>query len=179
MSTINVSDVIETLEQGFEEIFRQHYQMAYATAYGMLGNSQDADDVAQTVFLRLLHREFPRDLLKNPKAYLYRAAVNESLNVIRSRKRSIVTADAETIDVPEHSADEFAEELHQRLYEAVAKLSPGAADILVLRYVHKNSIADIAKLFGTSRSTIAVNLYRSRARLKKLMRASSQSGGPL
>jgi RNA polymerase sigma factor (sigma-70 family) len=104
--------------------------------------------------------------VKNPKAYLYRAAVNESLNVIRSRKRSLITADAETIDVPQH-------------YEAVAKLNPGAADILVLRYVHQYSIADIAKLLGTSRSTIAVNLYRSRARLKKLMRASSPSGGGL
>jgi DNA-directed RNA polymerase specialized sigma24 family protein len=45
--------------------------------------------------------------------------------------------------------------------------------------VHKYSIADIAALLGTSRSTIAVNLYRSRARLKKLMRASSESGGCL
>jgi RNA polymerase sigma-70 factor (ECF subfamily) len=179
MSTINVSDVIEALDQGFEEIFRQHYRMAYATAYGMLGNSEDADDVAQTIFLRLLHREFPTDLVKNPKAYLYRAAVNESLNVIRSRKRSIVRTDAEPIETPQHSADESAEELHQRLYEALAKLNPGAADVLVLRYVHKYSIADIAALLGTSRSTIAVNLYRSRARLKKLMRASSESGGCL
>jgi RNA polymerase sigma-70 factor (ECF subfamily) len=178
MSTINVSDVIvEALEQTFEEIFREHYRMAYRTAYGVVGNSEDADDVAQTIFLRLLHRELPRDLVKNPKAYLYRAAVNESLNFIRSRKRIILTGDAELFETPQPAADESAEEIHQRLYEAVAMLNPGAAHILVLRYVHKYNLREIAKLLGTTRSTIAVSLFRSRARLKKWMRASSISGG--
>jgi RNA polymerase sigma-70 factor (ECF subfamily) len=178
MSTINVSDVIvESLEQTFEEIFREHYRMAYRTAYGVIGNSEDADDVAQTIFLRLLHREFPNDLVKNPRAYLYRAAVNESLNFIRARKRRILTGDAELFEAPQPASDESAEEIHRSLYEAVAKLNPGAAQVLVLRYVHKSSIADIAKLLGTTRSTIAVSLFRSRARLKKLMRASSLSGG--
>src|SRR5881392_747042 len=71
MSTVNVSDVIvEALEQGYEEIFREHYQMAYRTAYGVTGNAEDAEDVVQTIFLRLVRREFPHDLKKNPKAYL-------------------------------------------------------------------------------------------------------------
>jgi RNA polymerase sigma-70 factor (ECF subfamily) len=177
MSTVNVSDGIgEALEPTFEEIFREQYRMAYRTAYGVIGNSEDADDVAQTIFLRLLHREFPKDLVKNPKAYLYRAAVNESLNLIRSRKRSILTGDVERFEAPP-AVDESAEDIHRSLYEAVAKLNPGAAHILVLRYVHKYSLGEIAKLLGTTRSTIAVSLFRSRARLKKWMRASSLSGG--
>src|SRR6185295_11251160 len=177
MST-NVSDAIgEALEPTFEGIFREHYRMAYRTAYGVIGNSEDADDVAQTIFLRLLHREFPKDLVKNPKAYLYRAAVNESLNLIRSRKRSILTGDAEQFEAPQAAADDSAEEIHRSLYEAVVKLNPGAAHILILRYVHKYNLGEIAKLLGTSRSTIAVSLYRSRVRLKKWMRASSSSGG--
>jgi len=178
MSTVNVSDRIgEALEPTFEEIFREHYRMAYRTAYGVIGNSEDADDVAQTIFLRLLHREFPKDLVKNPKAYLYRAAVNESLNLVRSRKRSILTGDADRFEGPQPTVDESAEDIHRSLYEAVAKLTPGSAHILVLRYVHKYSLGEIARLLGTTRSTIAVSLFRSRARLKKWMRASSQSGG--
>jgi RNA polymerase sigma factor (sigma-70 family) len=171
---VNVSDVIvEGLEPAFEEMFREHYRMAYRTAKGVIGSSQDAEDVAQTIFLRLLHREFPAELVQNPRAYLYRAAVNESLNVIRSRKRSLLTGDADRIEAPSAAATDSAEEIHQRLYEAVAQLSPSAAHMLVLRYVHKYSLAEIAKLLGTSRSTIAVTLFRSRARLKKLLRAAS------
>jgi RNA polymerase sigma factor (sigma-70 family) len=120
---MSASDVIvEALGQAFEEIFREHYRMAYRTAYGVLGNSLDADDVAQTIFLRLLHQEFPKDLLRNPKAYHYRAAVNESLNLVRSRKRSIVTSNPERLEGPQPAADDSAEEIHRSLYEAVAQL---------------------------------------------------------
>jgi RNA polymerase sigma-70 factor (ECF subfamily) len=171
---MSASDVIvEVLEQAFEEIFREHYRMAYRTAYGVLGNSLDADDVAQTIFVRLLHRDFPKDLLKNPKAYLYRAAVNESLNLVRSRKRSVVTSGVERLEAIQPVADDSAEEIHRRLYEAVAQLTPSSAQILILRYVHEYSITEIAKLLDTTRSTIAVSLFRSRARVRKLMRASS------
>jgi RNA polymerase sigma-70 factor, ECF subfamily len=162
--------VIEALEQEFEQIFREHYRMAYRTAYGVTGNAQDAEDVVQTIFLRLLRREFPPDLKKNPKAYLYRAAVNLSLNTIRDRKRRPTIGDAEQLSaLPQPDSPE---DTHKRLYEAVSDLSPESANILILRYVHDYSDAEIAKLLGTTRGTIAVSLYRSRARLRKMMRVS-------
>ena len=165
-----IADVIvEVLEHEFEELAREHYQMAYHTAYAVLGRAEDAEDVAQTVFLRLLHQGTSREAKRNPRAYIYRAAVNESLNLIRSRKKQILTDEAHRF-AAEPPPAEPAEEIHDRLYAAIAKLSPGAAHILLLRYVHKYSDAEIAKLLGTSRGTIAVSLYRSRARLKKLMR---------
>ena len=176
MSAVTMSGVTsEPLAQEFDQLFREHYQLVYRTAYGVTGNVEDAEDVVQTIFLRLVRREFPHDLKKNPKAYLYRAVVNESLNLIRARKRHIVVAgDVEDFeDARSAPTPNAAEEIHKRLYEAVAELSPGAAHILILRYVHNCSDAEIAKLLGTTRGTIAVSLYRSRARLRKLMRVSS------
>jgi RNA polymerase sigma-70 factor (ECF subfamily) len=98
--------------------------------------------------------------------------VNQSLNTIQATKRRILIDDPERLRIPAAVPENnSAEEIHQRLYEAVAQLSPGAAHVLILRYVHNYSDAEIAKLLGTSRGTIAVSLYRSRSRLKKLMRA--------
>jgi RNA polymerase sigma factor (sigma-70 family) len=57
------------------------------------------------------------------------------------------------------------------LYEAIAKLKPKSAEILILRYVHNKSDAEIARMLGVSRGTIALRLFRSRARLKQLLRA--------
>ena len=163
---------VAAVEPDFEAIFREHYRTVYRTAYGVTGSAQDAEDVAQTVFLRLLHgrsREW-----KNPGAYLYRAAVNESLTLIRSRKRQVRKEDASRSPaLTGHADTESAEDIHRRLYEAVAELGRKAAEILILRYVHDYSDAQIATLLGTSRGTIAVSLYRSRARLRKLLRASS------
>src|SRR5262245_53193514 len=77
----------EVLEERFEEIFRQHGPFVYRTAYSITGNRQDAEDVAQTLFLKLLQRDLPSTLLRNPKAYLCRAAINLALNTVRSKKR--------------------------------------------------------------------------------------------
>ena len=174
MSTLNASDVIvKILEREFEEVFRLHHDMVFRTAYGVLGNSSDAEDVVQTIFLRLLNRGATPDLTRNAAGYLYRAAVNESLTLIRSRKRLVLVSDAEDVEAavtPE--LVDSTEDIHRLLYEAVAELPPRSAQILILRYVHRNTDAEIARLLGTSRGTIAVALYRARARLRKWISAS-------
>ena len=57
-----------------------------------------------------------------------------------------------------------------RLRDALAELNPKAVEILILRHVHGYSDAEIAKLLRTSRGTIAVSLFRTRARLRKSIR---------
>jgi RNA polymerase sigma-70 factor, ECF subfamily len=163
----------EPFPQAFEDLFQENYVLVYRTAYGVTGRVEDAEDVAQTVFLRLLRREKPRELLKNPKGYLYRAAVNLSLTIVQTRQRRARTETGEelAISVPSRASSQ-AEALHQKLYAAIAQLKPKAASILILRYLHNYSDADIATLLGTSRGVIAVTLHRSRARLKKLLDAS-------
>jgi RNA polymerase sigma-70 factor (ECF subfamily) len=163
----------ESLPQEFEDLFQEHYVLVYRTAYGITGRVEDAEDVVQTLFLRLLKRERPRDFLKHPKAYLYRAAVNLSLTVVQTRqRRASLEASEELATSIAARASNRTEELHLKLYEAIARLKPKAASILILRYLHNYSDAEIAKLLGTSRGVIAVTLYRSRARLRKLLDAA-------
>src|SRR5215813_4613190 len=125
MSTVTVSDVTNRpLAQELEQIFREHYQLVYRTACRVTGNAEDAADVLQTIFLRLLRREFPYDLKKNPKAYLYRAAVNSSLDTIRSRQRRALTYAGERLaDRACGDESRCGEEMHQRLLGAIAELS--------------------------------------------------------
>jgi RNA polymerase sigma factor (sigma-70 family) len=112
---------------------------------------------------------------RNAAGYLYRAAVNASLSIIRSRKHLALTSESERLEVAIHgnSPADAAAEAHQRVTELLAELAPEAAEILTLRYLHNYSDADIAKLLGTSRGAIAVRLVRVRARLRKFMQASS------
>jgi|SRR6516164_7851352 RNA polymerase sigma-70 factor (ECF subfamily) len=156
--------------QEFDDLFQEHYVLVYRTAYGVTGRVEDAEDVVQTIFLRILKSEKPRELLKNPRGYFYRAAVNLSLTILRTRRRRVLTevSDELAISLPARASSR-AEELHRRLYDAIAQLNPKAASIVILRYLHDYSDAEIAKLLGTSRGVIAVTLYRSRARLRKLL----------
>jgi RNA polymerase sigma-70 factor (ECF subfamily) len=176
MSIAAVPRTSETLAPEFEEIFREHCRLVYRTAFTVTGNHQDAEDVLQNIFLKLLEREFQPDLETNPRAYLYRAAVNMSLKTIRSRKRRRLVDGVECLETPalitETGPYPEHDEIRRHLRDAIAQLKPRAVEILVLRYEHNYSDADIAKMLGKSRGTVAVTLYRARARLKKLLRAS-------
>jgi len=155
------------LPEEFEELFRDHHVLVFRTAYSVTGNAQDAEDVLQTIFLRIIRREFPPSLRKNPKAYLYRAAINVSLNVIRSRRHEIA---GELMEMPIAAVESnWSDELRKNLSRAITLLKPRAVEILVLHYEHNYSDAEIAKMLGTSRGTVAVSLYRSRKRLRKLL----------
>src|SRR5262245_52594817 len=129
----------------FERLFREHAPLVYRTAYAVMGNREDADDILQTVFVKLLRRECPPDLARNPEAYLYRAAVNLSLDTLKIRRRQPQrTDDPEHVQAPPSTEVTFDDALHRHLYEAIAQLTPEAAEILILRYVHNTSDARIA-----------------------------------
>src|SRR6185503_13999637 len=122
MSTVAISDIAgEAVPQELEDIFREHNKLVYRTAYSVTGTAEDAEDVLQSLFLRFLGRGFPPDLRTNPKGYLYRAAFNMSLNIVRSRKKHLSSVDAERIQMPAPRTDSgFAEEMDRRLYAAIA-----------------------------------------------------------
>jgi RNA polymerase sigma-70 factor, ECF subfamily len=156
----------------FESIFKAHAQLMYRTAYGVLGTHHDAEDVVQTIFLKLIRQEFPPDLERNAEAYLYRAAVNASLSTIRNRRHEILVETWQQFDQTAE-IESGADEQHRHLYEAIAKLKPEAAQIVILRYMHNKSDAEIARLLGVSRGSIALKLFRSRMKLRKWLRESS------
>jgi RNA polymerase sigma-70 factor (ECF subfamily) len=178
---VNVTVAAVTQETGiaeFDELFREHYRLIYRTALAITGKSEDAEDVLQTIFLRLLRREFPPDLKKNPRAYLYRGAVNASLSVLRARRRRLQIHDIDTIQSLYASNDgnpDSNNDTHARLIDALSHLNASAVELLMLRYFHAYSDAEIAKLLGTTRGSVAVRLFRARAQLKKLMKASGEN----
>jgi RNA polymerase sigma factor (sigma-70 family) len=171
MSKLAVSSVMSSsLKQELEKLFRENHKMLYRTAYSLLDNPADAEDVPQTIFLRLLRTGITPDLQKNPRGYLYRAAVNQSLNIVRSRKREPSTGDLDSVEISAPALDsDSIEDDHRRLTEAMTELEPEAAQILILRYMHNASGAEISKLMGISLGSVHLRLFRVRARLRKLM----------
>ena len=71
-----------------EDLFQAHHGRVFRTAQRITGSAADAEDVLQTVFLRLVKGRDDYDWSRNPEAYLSRAAINASLDLLRSRTRS-------------------------------------------------------------------------------------------
>ena len=148
----------------------------FATAYRITGNAGDAEDVLQTVFLRLLRRDRNADPLEKPESYLRRAAINAALDVIRSRQAE------QTVPLPEESSGESSGRmqtapaqadvsgLRQALSRAIAELKPRPAEIFALRFLEGLSNQEIAEALGISQVRVAVIVHRTRMQLRKELR---------
>jgi RNA polymerase sigma-70 factor, ECF subfamily len=158
------------LDPEIEKLFREYCQLIYRTAYGITRDYGDADDVLQAIFLKLLRSELPTNLTRNPAGYLHRMAVNHSLNLLRSKDRRRETQNVDDLQIAQPTTDESHEERHRRLLDALSTLNPQALEMLMLHYKHNYSDAQIARMLGKSRGTVAVTMYRIRARLKKLLK---------
>ena len=156
-----------------ERIFREHHALVFRSAYRITGNATDAEDVLQTVFLRLLRLERGEGLSESsPGSYLHRAAVNAALDLVRNRRTWRATPLEEVViplEDPQPRPEQLREgrEIRARIRESLAGLSPKMAEIFALRYFEGYDNHEIARMLRTSRSTVAVLLHRARHRLKK------------
>jgi len=159
--------------QELELLFQEHHDQVFRTAYRVTGSAVDAEDVLQTVFLRLVRRKEKLDLSPSPGSYLHRAAVNASLDLLRSRTRSrSVSIEEVAFDAP-HSTEPNPEtqqvdrELQNQIRQSLATLGTKAAEIIVLKYFEGHSNLEIARMLGTTQMVIGVLLHRARTRLRK------------
>ena len=150
-----------------EALYRAHHALVFRAAYRTTGSASDAEDVLQTVFLRLLRRPDTLLAVDGAEGYLHRAAVNASLDVLRARRRvSDANPDGEdTRYAPDRL--HYSEEIRQWLREAVSRLNRMEAEVVVLRFFEGKPNHEIAELLGTTAGTVAVALHRARKRLQR------------
>ena len=155
-----------------ESLFRIHHGRVFRTAQRITGCAADAEDVLQTVFLRLIKGQEAYDL-QNAAAYLSRAAINASLDLLRSRARSrsvgLSEVDSEALESKSQNpeAQHADRELQTLVRQAVARLGETAGEMFVLRYYEGCDNKEIARLMETSPLVVGVTLHRARTKLKK------------
>lgn len=162
-----------------EEVFLAHKDQVFRAAYRITGSASDAEDVLQSVFLKLARREPGAldDEIQHLSSYLHRAAVNAALDMIRARRdaQNMPLEDAEiTRPLELSSRDEGEYSVHDLrcwLRQAVAKLGRRSAEMFVMRYLEGHDNREIAKALKTTRATVAVTLHRTRSLLKQDFRA--------
>jgi RNA polymerase sigma factor (sigma-70 family) len=154
----------------FERVFRAHHGLVFRTAYRITGNAADAEDVSQTVFLRLFRRE--HDELENEESYLRRAAINAALDVLRSRQSDRTV---ELTDLPAEPAHDYPHndprELRLALGRALADLKQRPAEVFALRFLEGFTNPQIAQMLGISQVVVAVIVFRARQQLRKALSA--------
>jgi RNA polymerase sigma-70 factor (ECF subfamily) len=177
----NAAETEPATPQDLESLWQAHHRKVLQAAYRVTGDAGDAEDVLQTVFLRLL-RNREADVGPNPAAYLQRAAVNAALDLVRARRRAPAQSleplepflAATESEGPEARRRET--ELADWLRGAIGRLPAQAAEVFALHMFEGLSHPEIAIALGMTPNTVAVVLHRTRRRLREDLRGRS---GPM
>lgn len=148
----------------------------YSICYKSVGNSFDAEDLTQEVFLSAYKKlsEFDRSY---EKAWLGKIAVNKCLDFIKQAgRRTIPTTDTFFLELPSHSKspeeDYLVLESKKKVYFICKQLATPYQEVALEHYYKELSVQEIAKKTGKNIKTIQTQLYRAKALIKKTLERS-------
>ena len=160
-----------------ERVFRENRAAVFRAAYRVTGNAHDAEDVLQTVFLRMMKRDPEAEPVDNMPSFLHKAAVNAALDLVRTRQhvRQVPLDEWEPVlaESPHRRPDRLqtSVEIREWLRGALARLNPRIAQMFILRFFEGKDNPEIARLLDTTPGTVAVTLSRTRDRLEREYRS--------
>jgi RNA polymerase sigma-70 factor (ECF subfamily) len=167
--------LVQEAQSGREEAFNllvlRHRRAIFHTALGLLGDAQDADDLSQDVFIKAYESLGSFRGGSSFYTWLYRIAVNLSLNRIRARKvRTFfrldqVEAILPAIDDTDASVERV--EFLMKAREAILKLPDKQRAVFILRYFRDMSHAEIAEIMDRDVGTIKANYHQAVKKLRE------------
>ena len=167
-----VRDCLAGDPQAFAALVQQYEKPVYNVALRMLRNPEDARDIAQSVFLKAWQNLSSYDPKYKFYSWIYRMAINESLNILRSHGR-----DAEPVDerLPAEDAGPMdvlaAGQGREAVLAAVGRLKPEHRSVVVLHYFVDLPYEDIADVLDVDAKTVKSRLYSARQVLKNQLAA--------
>jgi len=157
-------------ERGLRDAMNVHGNTVYRLALCRLQNLQDAEDVYQDVFLRLLGQETEAWDAERTKAWLIRATLNRCADLHRFRLRRPVLPLAEFADCAAIAERKPTDSISAaELWAAVAKLPPKQRAVIHLYYAEGYSTEELAAMLNVPAATVRTRLHRGRERLKRLL----------
>lgn len=153
------------------ELVSELQKPVYNAAYRMLGDRDEAADVTQTTFLKVFENIDRYDPGFRLFSWTYRIAVNESLDRIRLRKRSVPLdepPESET-GLPADSAS--SAQLSDEVQKTLMALSEDHRAVIVLRYFSDCSYSEISRVLEVPEKTVKSRLFSARQQMKERLSA--------
>jgi len=171
-------DVVHSARQGnqaaWSTLVQEHQEGVFRLAYLLVGDADEAEDIAQEVFIRafrMLHRFDPARPLR---PWLLRITSNLARNHLRSAGRylgalrRLSRADSDQ-KVASAEQEQWQQWEVQALWRAVRRLSVKDQQVIYLRFFLDLSLADVAETLGIPSGTVKSRLHRALARLRAIL----------
>ena len=151
----------------FEQLVRRYQRPVFNVALRMLRDRQDAMDVAQTTFLKAFEHLGDYDPTFRFYSWIYRIAINETLDALGARK-PLTGLDGEEVDGtpgPERQAD--GEQTRRAIEDALMQIKPEQRSVITLRHFMQLSYEDMADILQLPEKTVKSRLYSARQALRE------------
>ena len=183
--------LIEKTRQGdgaaFNQLVGAYRRRIMGTISRLIGRPEDAEDVAQEVFVRLF---FSLEQLRAPEVFepwLYRLTVNAAYDYLRKRKRRHETSMADLADEQVTMADAAAAgrveadrleavEIREFVQSLLAEVSEEDRILLILKEVEGLSLKELEQVYNVNENALKVRLYRARQRVLRGYERSKAEG---
>jgi RNA polymerase sigma-70 factor, ECF subfamily len=178
--TAAVAQVRAGDQEAFRTLVEEHSRSVFRLAYRMTGREIDAEEVVQETFLRVYQQFKSFEARSNFRTWLYRIAVNCSIDFLRKRQRHdshLDSLDAEPEDrvlslrSPTPLPDRllFSAQLGERVTQILERMSPVEKAAFVLRHYEELSIEEIAQSLGLRSSATKHAIFRAVQKLRQAL----------
>lgn len=163
--------------QAYAVLVKRYERLVFSLALRMMKNREDAEEVAQDVFVKAYQAldNFNGDAKFS--SWLYRITYNRSLDMLAQKKRQPTFENTEAIadanlNEVENVLDRMERKAQQELVQrAINQLEAEEAFIVTVYYYKEHSVTEIAEMTGLTESNVKIKLFRSRKKLFTLLQA--------
>jgi len=171
-----ISDCIAGNQAAIEMFVRQYETGVFRLALSIVGDQAEANEITQETFLAALRSLASYQEKQSFKAWLYTIALNHSRSHLRKRKTlerlkatlsSLFRVETQKQVSPEESVVQNDKEA--AVWKALSDLDEPFRTVVILRYFHDLSIAEISQILSVNEGTIHSRLHTARARLRNAL----------
>ena len=156
-------------EDAFEELVRRYQRPVYNAAYRIARDPDDAADISQTVFIKAYRKLGTFDPSRKFFSWLYRIAVNESINFVKRKNRSF-SVEGDLGESRSSPASDYAQiEAGDQIQRALVQLKLEYRIVVVLKYFLQLSYAEICEIAGIPEKTDKSRLFTARKQLREIL----------
>lgn len=167
--------LIERCQRGdrraLEELVGQYERPVFNAAYRILGNPDDAADAAQVAFMKAFEHLGQYDPKYKFFSWIYRIAVNESINQLKRGRNQQPLDDTEMADTRGPEATVQAGDLSREIQDGLMGLKEDYRTVVVLRHFSECSYRQISEILQIPEKTVKSRLYSARQLMKEALEA--------
>ena len=173
MQEIDDKDLVKRCLNGdlkaFESLLTRYQKPVFNVALRLLSNTADAADVTQATFIKAYEKLSSYDHRYKFFSWLYRIAVNASLNLLEQKKRSDLLGDEDVSDGNRLEEELHAAERVEKLEDAILSLSVEYRVVIVLKHFHDLSYEEMGMILDIPEKTVKSRLFTARQMLKDIL----------